>query len=501
MFVLHVINEESLSRYALWSWCAFFFGVPALAAKALVFGIFAVFVGLLASCAESVESRVLSLTTVVTDQADEEVRQKIAQYQERVAADSTNANAVGELGVRYELHGFPSAALIAYDLASEMDPAEFKWPYYHGILLAARFDLELAIQKVDQAIELLPDYAPARLQKGKLLLDNSQYEKALELFQYTEQLTEDPYVFVGQALAYLELNDANGVLAALDQTGRMAGHPNVQRLRATALIRSGRTEEGSKLLAGLRGAPTIRWDDPIAQAKESHSIQHFITKLSKAVRLIRARSFDSALFLLSELRLSHPTNKHVLHLLSSVYESLGNGQKALEILEEGMQFHPDFYVLYTAAASLLKANGDIERATQHLDRAIEIDPKLHWAYSQKAQLLMEQRKWLNASHLLDQAIGLKDDDADLYTYLGICLGFLNRWPEASNLYRVAISINPKHVPSYINLARAETILNNEEKALEALDGARSNGATPAMIASLEQQRVQIKRMRIDTVKR
>ena len=87
----------------------------------------------------------------------------------------------------------------------------------------------------------------------------------------------------------------------------------------------------------------------------------------------------------------------------------------------------------------------------------------------------------------------------MYTYLGICLGFLNRWPEAANLYRVAISLDARHLPSYINLARAETILNNEDEALAAIESARENGATPSMLASLERQRQQIKNMRINRV--
>lgn len=473
--------------------------IPLISVRVIRGASFLVGVLLLTSCADSLESRVVSLTSVVTDEADEKVQQRISEYQERVVRTPTDAEAVGELGVVYELHGFAEDALLAYELAAELEPDEFRWPYYHSILLAAKFDLERALEKIVDAIERNPEYAPAWFQKGKLLLDSSRYEEALKCFEYAARISDDPYAQLGQAHAHMGLNDPRAALESIERSGPLEQHVNVQRLRAAALIRMGKRNEGSRLLDGLSAAAPIRWTDPIAEEKSKHAVDHIVVQLSRAVRLIRTRSYGPALLLLSELRDEYPTNKHVLHLLSSVYELRGEYYQALKILDEAMSYHPDFYVLRTAAAINLSAQGDRAGAMTQLDKAIEIDPKLHWAYSQKAQLLMEEKRWLQASHLLDQAIGLKKDDVDLYTYLGICLGFMDRWPEATNLFRVAISIDSTHVPAYINLARAETILNNEEAALAALDSAKLYGASDAMLASIEQQRAQIKRMRIQTV--
>ena len=455
----------------------------------------------LSSCANDIESRVLALTEVVTTEANEKVQQRISEYHELVRSNPLDADAVGNLGVIYEIHGFSKEALVAYELSSLLAPEEFRWSYYRAILLAARFNREEAIEIFDQAIEKRPDYGPVWIQKGKVLLDSGRHEEALESFERAEQLGDDPYARLGQAFAKLELNEPEQTLALLDQLGELDREVNVQRLRGTALVRMGKTKEGAELLADLPQGERIGWDDPIAEEKWQHAVDHFNARLVEAVRFIRTHDYESALSVLADLRAESPQNKHVLHLLSSVYELRGDKTEALRILEEGIDLYPDFYVFRTTAASFLSERGYSEEALRQLDIAIEIDPKLHWAYVEKARLLMEQKKWLEASHLLDQAISLRNDDPDLYTYLGICMSFMDRWPEAANLFRVGLSIDSRHVPSYINLARAETILNNEEEAVKALEAAKSFGATPALITSIERQRERIKQMRITRVER
>ena len=456
---------------------------------------------MLANCGESKESRALALANVSTYQADEIVRQQIEEYQARVSADPEDPTAIGELGIVYELHSYVEPALVAYELATELAPTEFRWVYYHANLLASRIDLDQALERLDIALALRPDYGPAWIRRGELLMNDNRFDEALESFEQAEKVTDDPYVKFGQASAYIELNDLNAALTTLDATGPLEAHPNVQRLRATVLLRLGKEEQARGILDRLQDVEALDWSDPIAEAKVAHYVSNFQTRLMKAVQFIRANDAEAALAVLADLRADDPTNKHVFHLLSSAYQLRGDHRQALRVLSEGLEHHPDFYALRTTAAKVLEVLGDIEAAFLQLDEAIRIDPKLHWAYADKAQLLMSQKEWLEASHLLRQAIDRKEDDADLYTRLGICLGFLNRWPEAADLYRTAIAIDAKHVPSYVNLARAETFLNNEEAALKALAAAREHGASPALLASIEDQREKIKRMQIDTVRR
>lgn len=453
----------------------------------------------LSACSDSLDSKIHELTQIDSQVANKDVREKISEYQGYVKANPSDATAIGNLGIVYELHGLSDAALDAYEIAEQLARNEFKWPYYRALLLAKRFERESALVQFNKAIALQPNYGPAWIQKGTLQLEAGALQEALSSFQQAAEVTDDPYTHVGQALVYLELDEPKKALALINELGEFGEERQVQRMKANALIRTGEVDRGSQLLANLPKGEPIGWDDPVAMEKWQHSADNVNTSLIQVVSLIRAQNYERALLILADLKAKMPDNKHVLHLLSNVYEARGNYGEALKVAQRGIELHPDFYVFRTSAANILKAMGNVSAAFEHLDAAIEIAPNLHWAYVDKAKILMELKRWDEASEYLGTAIELKSDEADLYTHRGICFGFMNRWREAAELFRVALAIDDKHVPSYINLARAETFLNNEEEASNALNAARVNGASDSLIAAVEEQRKQIKQMKINRI--
>ena len=453
------------------------------------------------SCSGNIKSRVENLVATDENESSEEIQKKLLEYKLQVKENPRDAEAVGNLGIVFELHGYPTEALEAYDIASTLAPTELKWPYYHAILLDAKFDLSLAIEKVNEAILRRPDYSPALLRLGDMLLKAGRYQEALDSFHLAEQEGGDRYAILGQALALMELNDLERSLEVFDRLSTLDEHPHARRIKAKILKQSGKAEQAANLLRNSDHVSTVRWRDPVEEEKALHVVDHFGMKLARAGRFIEARAYESALFALLDLKTMRPQNKQVLHLLSSVYIQLNRDAEARQVLEEGIEQHPDYYVLRTSMAGVLHRAGEHGNAVEHLDFAIEIAPSLHWAYLQKAQILMYQKQWLRASHVLDQAIGTKPDNVELYTLLGICLGFLNRWPEAASMFQVAASIDPTHVPVHINLARAHAILGNEESVQTSLDAAVLHGASNEMLQRLKIQLEQINFMNIQLVQK
>ena len=453
-------------------------------------------IGLLGGCGNQSDVDTIPLTQVQTDQATASVQTHIASYQQRVLADPNDAQLVGELGIAFELHGYSEEALSAYDAAARLEPTAMRWRYYQAILLAARYNLTEALVKIDEALALDPTYGPGWIQRGELLFEDSQFEAALASYQRAHELTDDEYALIGQSLAYLQLEQPQQTLEVLDRLVKLGQHAHVVRLRGSALIQLGRSTEAAAILEGLPLASRLRWQDPLAEEKNFHAAENLSSLSNEISTLMRNGAYESAKFLIEDVLETHPRNKHLLNNLGEVHDQLGEVEQAVSTYLTAIHLHPGYYPLRTNVARAMAKVGDLDGAYEHLDAAIAIDPELSWAYSQKALLLMENREWLEASTLLDRALSIKPEDADLYTYLGICMGFMNRWPEAANLYKVAISLNERHIPSYVHLARAETILGNEEEALLAIESARQFGASTDVISNLERQRDQIKRMQI-----
>ena len=79
---------------------------------------------------------------------------------------SVNLDIAGpDLGTIYEV------ALRAYRRAQELEPEQHRWPYYLGdVLSIVGTDLEGAEKQFRRAMALYPDYAPAHMRLGNVLV-------------------------------------------------------------------------------------------------------------------------------------------------------------------------------------------------------------------------------------------------------------------------------------------------------------------------------------------
>ena len=454
------------------------------------------------SCTPGLSDQSLLLAEISVGEASRDIQEKIHAHQRKVRQNPLDPKSVGELGIVYELHGFPNQAIQAYQLASQLDPRESRWPYYQAILLAARFDIEDALRQIELAIQVNPSYTPMWINQGRMLLNIGDHEAALESFARAEEIGSDPYIFFGQAKTFLALGEYDKALATVRRAGELVSHPNITRLEATIHIRRGEVSRSEKLLGTLPDdSPDLLWSDPIAEYKSRFAVKNLSHHLADATALIRELEIESAFELLKQLKDEYPTNKHVLQMLSDVYEIQNRPSLALSELNLAIVHHPEYYPHRTAAARILRAQGKLEEALSHLDEAIEFEPHLVWAYTHKAQILMSQKKWLEASVVLESAIEVSPEDPDLYTHLGICLGFLNRWPESQHLFNIALTIDDSHIPTLINLARAQAILGDIDAASKTVEVARVNGASSEQITAIGTQISQIREMPISIEKR
>lgn len=95
-----------------------------------------------------------------------------------------------ELSRLYHANGFYPEAILCYQGLQQIEPRNARWPHLHAVLLADFGRLDEALPLRERAVALAPEYLPARLRLGDVLLKANRPAEAARA--YTDALELDP---------------------------------------------------------------------------------------------------------------------------------------------------------------------------------------------------------------------------------------------------------------------------------------------------------------------
>ena len=106
------------------------------------------------------------------------LRKKIAaaKKQLQVADPRQRAGAYGRLGMLYHAHELYAPALASYQNAARLNDTDFRWPYLLALLRHAAGELDAAAESYTRALQLRPDYLPARIHLGQARLARNELQ-------------------------------------------------------------------------------------------------------------------------------------------------------------------------------------------------------------------------------------------------------------------------------------------------------------------------------------
>jgi tetratricopeptide (TPR) repeat protein len=116
-------------------------------------------------------------------------REAIAAAQRAATARPTDAAASGALARLLHAWEQWDAAHDAYVRAQALAPRAFEWPYLDGVVLQRLVRHAEAAVKFRRALEISPDYLPARIKLAEALFEAGSLDESLRLF---EALSRDP---------------------------------------------------------------------------------------------------------------------------------------------------------------------------------------------------------------------------------------------------------------------------------------------------------------------
>ena len=397
----------------------------------------------------------------------------------------------GRLAMAYEVNGFSDTAVSVYEQAGRLDPQAFAWPYFRALLLARRGDLDAALQDMDRALAVDPDYVPAWLWRGAWLLDQGRDDEALIVYQRAEFLGAGSPAAVGLARIALRQGKPASAAALLEPVNVDLRHPHIYRLLGRAYRDMGRSDDARIAFARGRLAAPLQWRDP-RQAKKADYIGRFGGLMVHAQNLLEADRNEEALALLEPWRQRRGDDPALLSNLGWAYSNARQWDRAFEVLRHGLDIHPDNYYLHFGIARLYRQSGDPKRALTHLEKAVSFGPAQAPAFEELGSLLAAEGRSDDALAAFAAAIrhGARNPEK-LLQASGLVEGARGRWSAAIEFFQQAVEIDPSLTMAYVHLGRSLAEAGQLVPAREALAWAGRLDTHPWEVAAAELRLVEL----------
>ena len=369
------------------------------------------------------------------------VQQQIMTAHAHLQANPLDAAANAGLGKILHAYKLLPWAISCYERARVLEPDDYTTAYYLGIASAQAGADAAAIDNLHAALQLHPEYAPARLRLAELLFKSGQLDAARALFEAL--LTRDadsPWAHHDLALVLTAQGEQP---AAIDHNLRAvelfeAFGPAHYAL-ALAYRDRGETEQAARHLARYKQHPDSKPPhvDPLMQAL-------FELDISASAHIGRAKRLEAA----------------------------GRQADAAQALEQAVAMEPESIEARSRLIGLYDALNDFDRAQQHYLAVTAIQPNAVLANLRFGAFLGRLGQLTEAAAAFERVLQTSPDNTMAHTLLGQALEEMQQPDAAERHYRLALASDPLNHQASILLAR-----------LLAKTG-RIDAATPLLLKTL-----------------
>ena len=447
-------------------------GAPVALLAGLLNVLFTVLPGV--SCARPVPA----VPTVPLAGLDADVRGAIEKAYNEAVAQPKSGQATGNLGMVLEAHTLYEPAALAFQRAIRLDPAEFRWRYYLAIALEYASKPDEALAAVSDGLRIHPDYAPAVLKRGALLLRLGRFQESDAVLE--PLLAQKP----GSAETLYTLGRvkfAQGDFAAAENLYRRAceAYPTYGAAwfgLAEAERRLGHTDESDK---NFRLAESYKDHNPPAEDPLRAEVVKLATgienRLTEAKRLMDRRNFDEASQIYKEVLTRHPDNPDSLVnlLYMAQFPKQSSPEEVEALYATASRVSPDVPKVYLYYGTALASQGKYEAAVAAIEKGISLKPDDGEAQAWLADVMMRQHRPAQAIEQYRRALAVEPSFRPARLMLGQLLITTGRSREAIPVLLPALQQNDKVTPVFLmTLAQAYANSGEPAKAREYLQQAR-----------------------------
>jgi tetratricopeptide (TPR) repeat protein len=355
-------------------------------------------------------------------QAITEARASIASLLATPDADPKRlAQAYGRLGALLVLREVEAPADAAFRNARTLEPGAFRWPYYAGYLAMMTGNSDRALEQLEAARALDPDYPTLYLRIGKVRLDRSELAEAKANFERIREvpgLAPAANFYLGQ-IANLERRYPDAVThltktLELDPGATEAHWPLAQAYRAL-----GENDEARAHMARVEPRTPPAKDPLLDQLRGA--AEQSVPAFERAIYAVDKRDY----------------------------------QTAADEFSAGLAVAPDNLAARVSYARVLYLAGDQDKAESELDRVLGTDPDQTLALFLKGVLLQQDGNGAGAADHYRRALAIEPDHPGVLYYLANLDFTSGRYAEAAAGYKRALQAEDAPPPARLLALIAE----------------------------------------------
>jgi tetratricopeptide (TPR) repeat protein len=379
------------------------------------------------------------------------VKQVEESYQ-AARAHPKDAAANGTLAMVLDTYEQYSLAEICYQRAHLLDPKSFDWAYDLGYVLFKEGKYNQAVDALREALQLKPDYVPAKLKLAESLFSAHQVGAAGKVYQeVVHQDAQNAEAWYGLGRVQAAQGDSKSAALSLGKAcGLVPTYGAAHFALATAYRKLGEpqkaTEHFKLYQANMTNVPPQV--DPVRAAVQ-HLNQSALARMRLGRSLAEEGNLQGAIQqYLSAVQLE-PQNVQAYINLIQLYARAGEDDKAIEAYHKAVAINPNRADCYYNYGVLMFRLGRYAEAEQATRTAIQINPFYAEAHDNLGYLLAMQGHFDEALAEYRKAVSERPDFRLAHFHIGQIFVNQGKFPEAIREFQKILTPNDASTPGYL----------------------------------------------------
>jgi tetratricopeptide (TPR) repeat protein len=304
-----------------------------------------------------------------------------------------------------------------------------------------------------RALELDPQFEPARKNLAIAYFDSGQYDLAIREFEHLSEKPEGkPVAFLFLGMIAENRRQYQKAIEYLEQSGNLAfQYPRALLSFAQSLYKSGQPEKSQLVLERLQATSNVSASD----------------WLQAGVFYARLGEYQKALEVLNKVKQKDSQLPALDSPQTYVLDRLGRSKEGLKILQGLTDRDPDARTL-NLLAHVAERAGEIDLSIQAFRKAAKLEPAREENYLDYSTLCMNHKNFPLALEIVEVGLGNLPRSYRLLVQKGAILAELGKLDQAHETLRSAMELEADHREALLSLARIQAHAGEFDDVVETI---------------------------------